>query len=386
MVCTFAWHFSAGEQEIRRKLSGKRRIIGIIEYHPATARSGDQKMASHPSGPASKQNVPLVRAAILAPVVAAYEAQGNLADKILNAHGINAARLMDQNAFITHDTAYTVYEEIARSTQPDFAAKVAQSLDWRIFAPMAPELNEAVTLGDFITRFTTAVARESNAVSQSLLVEGEYAHYAVKRGFQPSVSPAQSDAFQIALWIGLLHRVLDFRWDPGQVIVQLYDPSALPKEFHGIRPIKCNAQGFSFRFPSVWLSHRISPDLVATSQGPPMGRELSAPADTLASVANVLRRHLGDPEFNVETAAMACGYNADTLNRRLAAYGKTISAVIADLKRAESEAALEYGAETISEIAQRLGYSDATAFSRAFKKWRGVSPSNFRKEKKKTDK
>ena len=343
-------------------------------------------MASHPSGQAPKQNVPLVRAAILVPVVAAYEAQGNSADKILTAHGIDAAQLMDQNAFITHDTAYIVYEEIARSTQPDFAAKVAQSLNWQIFAPMAPELNEAVTLGDFITRFTTAVARESNAVSQSLLVEGEYAYYAVKRGFQPSVSPGQSDAFQVALWIGLLHRVLDFRWDPGQVIVQVYDPRALPKEFYGINPIKCNAQGFSFRFPSAWLSHRISPDLLATPQGPPMGRELSAPVDTLASVANVLRRHLGDPEFNVEAAASACGYNADTLNRRLAAYGKTISAVIADLKRAEAEAALEHGTKTIAEIAQRLGYSDATAFSRAFKKWNGVSPSNFRKERHQPDK
>ena len=35
--------------------------------------------------------------------------------------------------------------------------------------------------------------------------------------------------------------------------------------------------------------------------------------------------------------------------------------------------------QTVSDIAARLGYSEPSAFYRAFKKWMGVSPEAFRK-------
>jgi len=34
---------------------------------------------------------------------------------------------------------------------------------------------------------------------------------------------------------------------------------------------------------------------------------------------------------------------------------------------------------THSEIAERLGYADVTTFIEAFRRWRGVPPSEFRK-------
>jgi YesN/AraC family two-component response regulator len=35
---------------------------------------------------------------------------------------------------------------------------------------------------------------------------------------------------------------------------------------------------------------------------------------------------------------------------------------------------------TVSEIAEQVGYSDARAFRRAFKKWTGMNPEMFRKQ------
>lgn len=66
------------------------------------------------------------------------------------------------------------------------------------------------------------------------------------------------------------------------------------------------------------------------------------------------------------------------LNQRLQPYGNTVSILYADLHRQEAKAALQTGSESVAEVAQRFGFSDATAIARAFKKRTGVTPSDFR--------
>lgn len=324
------------------------------------------------------KGVPLIRTSIILPLVRAYEAQGEDTATLLSAHGITAAHIDNPDAFTTHDTVYSLFLDVAKNTSPCFCALVGSDIDRTRFRHIAPKPGEEITLGDFITRFSTVMSRATNAVTLSLLVEGEYAYYRSARRFMPKVSPAQADAFQVSMWITLLHRVLDFRWDPMQVVVRLNDPKVLPQDFHGVWPIACSAKGFSLRFPAEWLSHKIGSDVLTPTSGPLPTAALSAPIDLLASVRNLLREKLNEPNFGVEAAAEACGYKVDTLNRRLAAYDTTTSAVFADLRREEAETALKYGDETIAEIAMRLGYSDATAFSRAFKKWTGLPPTTFR--------
>lgn len=250
-----------------------------------------------------------------------------------------------------------------------------------MFQMIAPKVGDAATLGDILTTFTVAVAREANAVSMSVLVEGGHTYFTAKRKFAPSVSPAQVDAFQVAMWMGLLHRVMDFRWDPSQIVLRVNKPSAIPSEFHGIRPIACDSTGFSFRFPADWMLQKINFDHLVAPTSRELDLDTAAPVNLIASIKDVIRPRLAEPGFGVDKAAKACGFKADTLNRRLRSYSTTISAVLTDLRREEAEAALTAGTQSVADIAQRLGYSDATAFTRAFKKWTGHTPSSFRSAK-----
>jgi AraC-like DNA-binding protein len=333
-----------------------------------------------PPGEATRaQNLPLVRTAILKPVLLALQNEGHEVSDILENEGITEAQLHDAKAFITHDAVYAVYQEVAARTQPDFCARVGQTLNWEQFFPLFDQLVGAVTLSDFFTRFATAVSKETNSVTQSLLVEGEHAYFSAKRKFKPKISPAQVDAFQVAIWVSLLHRVLDFRWDPSMLVVRVHDPDALPKDFHGVRAIGCDARGFSIRFPSNWLTYKMTPDLLNSDDGLYLDRDLSAPTDFFASVQNILRPHLGAADLDVAAAAKLCGFGVDTLNRRLARYDITVSGVLSRLRQEEAERALVNDVQPIGAIARQLGYSDATAFTRAFRKWTGLSPSTFRK-------
>ncbi|MFY0660347.1 MAG: helix-turn-helix domain-containing protein [Shimia sp.] len=329
------------------------------------------------------QSLPLVRASVAAPVVGALRNVGIEPAFVLGPLSLNEAQIMDPLNFLPHDTIYQVYLAVAEATSPDFCAQVGQSVDLVQFLPLGDALAEALTLGDFFTRFTQVVSKESNAVTQSLFVEGENAYFSAKRNFQVSTSPGQTDAFLTSIWISLLHRVLDFRWDPTQIILRVSDPDALPKQFHGVQAVKCGPQGFSIRFPSNWLSYRLFPEAL---ENPPnlriLDRDLAAPQDFLAGLEGLIRVHLAEPGFGVDELANLCGFHRETLNNRLEPYGQTASQVIVRLKQEAAESLLIKGWKSVGETAQRLGYRDPTAFSRAFRKWTGMSPAAFKKSNK----
>jgi AraC-like DNA-binding protein len=83
-------------------------------------------------------------------------------------------------------------------------------------------------------------------------------------------------------------------------------------------------------------------------------------------------------EVGMDGIAAALGVSRQTLFRRLKAEGVTFAAVLDDLRR---RLALSYLAErrvSVNEAAYLTGFSEPAAFSRAFKRWTGASPSTVR--------
>ncbi|AOZ69563.1 AraC family transcriptional regulator [Rhodobacter xanthinilyticus] len=79
-----------------------------------------------------------------------------------------------------------------------------------------------------------------------------------------------------------------------------------------------------------------------------------------------------------ETAARDLGLSPATLRRRLAAEGQSFAAIRDELRARRAEEMLRDGALGIAQIAAELGYSEPSAFHRAFRGWRGTSPAAFR--------
>ncbi|MFG1402538.1 AraC family transcriptional regulator [Xanthobacter sediminis] len=67
-----------------------------------------------------------------------------------------------------------------------------------------------------------------------------------------------------------------------------------------------------------------------------------------------------------------------TLRRRLRLEGQTYRDIKDELRRALAMAALSEGGRDVAEIAVDLGFSEPSAFHRAFRKWTGKSPGAWR--------
>lgn len=96
-------------------------------------------------------------------------------------------------------------------------------------------------------------------------------------------------------------------------------------------------------------------------------------------VRHELRRHspMEWPDF--DTLALGLHMSASTLRRRLDGEGQSFQSIKDSLRRDLAIRCLTRGAASIADIAEQLGFAEPSSFHRAFKKWTGLQPNEYRR-------
>ena len=87
---------------------------------------------------------------------------------------------------------------------------------------------------------------------------------------------------------------------------------------------------------------------------------------------------IGSSEVSIDRVARQLGMSRQTLYRRLKAEGVTFEEILDVKRRSLAIRFLGIHRLSVKAASYKLGFSDPAAFSRAFKRWTGVSPSAFR--------
>ena len=82
---------------------------------------------------------------------------------------------------------------------------------------------------------------------------------------------------------------------------------------------------------------------------------------------------------SIHQIAAHVGMSNRTLTRRLSETGVSYRDLIQKTQEAISKDLLKNSSRTIAEIAFETGFSEQSAFNRAFKRWTGKAPAEFRK-------
>ena len=99
------------------------------------------------------------------------------------------------------------------------------------------------------------------------------------------------------------------------------------------------------------------------------------------SVEDEVRRALRDGLPDQGSVARRLGLSVATLRRRLATTGQTFRGLQQELLNERAQARIREGL-LLAEISEELGFSDLRAFTRAFRRWNGRTPSAFRESAK----
>lgn len=106
--------------------------------------------------------------------------------------------------------------------------------------------------------------------------------------------------------------------------------------------------------------------------------ELNQQASYHSRVRALLIQAGSQRSVNMQTVARGLGICDRTLRRRLSAEGTSYDAVASDAWMTIAKAQLLDPQRTIKETAADLGFGDRRAFHRAFRRWTGMTPAQFR--------
>lgn len=119
---------------------------------------------------------------------------------------------------------------------------------------------------------------------------------------------------------------------------------------------------------------------ILTDRADRLVKELGTGGRTSSELRNLLAAILHEGSVTAESAAAKLGMSRQTLFRRLSGEGTDFTTVLRELREEMAKSYLNGSKASLNEVAYLVGFSDASSFARAFKRWTGSAPGEFRQQ------
>jgi AraC-like DNA-binding protein len=146
-------------------------------------------------------------------------------------------------------------------------------------------------------------------------------------------------------------------------------------------PLRFDAEQYALVFPAGFLKRRlpgIDDKLRALLQSEVDLLEARYRNDFPAQVRTVLHTALMTGQSKADQVAALFGIHSRTLNRRLNAFGVGFQQLVEETRFEIAQQMLEYSTNEIGKISESLGYAAPGVFTRAFRRWSGTTPAQWR--------
>ncbi|WP_395950146.1 helix-turn-helix domain-containing protein [Aeromonas mytilicola subsp. aquatica] len=311
--------------------------------------------------------------------------KGNPQQALL-AQGMSSAQIRDGNSYLSHESVCQLLEESAEVTnEAAFGFKLAKkqslneldALELAIFLqPTVRDAIQYVKANHYIhANGTIFITSEQNGRQQLSL-----AHLFNKEGKYKQICQLAVQRTHDLIVAKLLG-------DTNKAMIHLTQ-SAPNETYAAMKHIKFNAEFNGVSFPLSWLNAEFKFErqhVLKFIDSQLDGLKQAYPDNLVSMISHLINELLPSGECSVERIANILDMHPRVLQLKLKELNTSYNAI---LKESRLQLALNYLKEqntSMTDMALHLGYSDVSTFSRNFKEWTGLSPTQWKKAEKSQD-
>jgi AraC-like DNA-binding protein len=335
-----------------------------------------------PDATMSSAAVPKTAALYLGPLVRLMDDRRLDADGLLARHGLarEAIAVGDAKVDVVVTTAL-IEEARVRTGEPALGLALLRYTNYSAFGALGVALAAGGSLRAVLARVTRYHTLVSDAVA-SRLDERDGRLVVVFEDRTSATPHPQSILYVMACLVGFVRLRLSRDASPVYVVLRGVDDACLEV---ARRYFRCDvASGDTHRVEYAAsaggaLLEGTDPEVAALLEATLGARLARMDRPLSVQLTLFLESRLPEGEPTLADAAKAVQLSERSLQRRLREESLTWQKLVEDTRRALAERHLRTPGTSLTELAFLLGFSDVSSFSRAFRKWYGVSASRYRK-------
>nr|WP_245232594.1 AraC family transcriptional regulator [Thiorhodococcus minor] len=300
--------------------------------------------------------------------------------RLLSRAGIPEEVLEHPAAAIPLESGFRLAELACQSLGTEhLGAHIGLAATFDDLGPYGDLLRRSVTLGDYLRRGIRFYNMLITGQRFWLSEHGSHVRLNLTYAGRPGVGPYQSELESLVTSVLNIRHALP-GWTPGEISLSYQAGEPLPaiELFSEARVLRGAGQTY-ITIPRGMLS---LPFKTKAHSGMPNASRTfparSLPEDLAGLVRHQIACLKGVHGSRIDIVAESLTLSRRTLQRELATQGLSFSALLTDVVMAQAMRWLENSEKPIFEIAFDLGYSNASNFTRAFRRHTGLAPQTFR--------
>jgi AraC-like DNA-binding protein len=331
-------------------------------------------------------SAPTVSSLFINPLLQTARSLGVNVDAALRAAGISRKRLVPWDARIPVDACCELTEDAARQIgDQHLGLHLAERLPigsydvyWYAVAN-SPTVKEAL---EKLVRYHRIISDAGNIGFATDPKVARMSRQFPQRKRDRFV--VQGDHF-LAYLILRMRQLSGVDFTPREVRFQHGAPQTTADEAQLFRaPLRFDHWGYELLFDSALLGLPVRPydsslAKVLDRYASEIMERLPTHSDTVAAVRRLVADELRGGVPSLGTIARRLGMSERTLQRVLAREHASFQREVDHVRRQLAERILDEGDLSITETAFLLGFADVSSFHRAFRRWTGQTPSEFRR-------
>lgn len=326
----------------------------------------------------------MVAAAFLRALLDRASVAGVDAASTLDAIGVTRATLVDVNGWVPVDAIARAWMLVSeRAADPDFGLHAAETLPMGVYGVLEFATMSSPDIGETLQR-VARYYRLMGAMSELGLEVGPGGGRVTLRPVV-SIEPARLRHYHEYTFAFLVTRgrmLGGERVAPSEVRFMHPEPATGTREHARIfrAPVRFARPMNELLVPREVMEIPLrAADPAASAILARTGETMLAAdaGDALEHVRRATSAALDGGDARLEVVARRMGVGTRTLQRRLRARGTTYARLLDEVRRETAQRWVEQGTMSLGEIAFGLGFSEPSAFHRAFKRWTGRTPRAY---------